>query len=156
MMSEMLEAYESGYFRRFAARLGVYANDIDDICQDAALKCCTRRSHCEPGRTRAYVRRVIVTCAADYYRDRRLLGTHQLPGDGVQADDSCSPEKTVDARLDTDLLLRQLPGKEQSAVRAHHLDGLSFREFSAIMGGSEQAARQYASRGIRALRARYR
>ncbi|GAA2784698.1 sigma-70 family RNA polymerase sigma factor [Saccharopolyspora taberi] len=60
-------------------------------------------------------------------------------------------------RWDGDLwrALRELPGRQRSAVAYHYLAGLPYQEIAAITGGSADAARKAASDGIKRLRATY-
>ena len=135
---------------RFAYLLAPEPTAAQDLLQTALL-----RTYLRWGRVRdnpdAYVRRVLVTVAADERRRpwRREVATAQLSEQASSND----PTGGVD---ETDLLRRTLaglPARQRAAVVLRYHEGLSAAQTADLLGCAEGTARSQATRGLDKLRA---
>ena len=135
---------------RLAWLLAPDASAADDLLQTALLRSYLRWRHIHHD-PEAYVRRVLVTVAAD---ERRRPWRRETSVDAV-------PERVVDAdptgAVDEAQRLRQalvgLPARQRAAVVLRYREGLSAAQTAELLGCSEGTARSQATRGLDKLRA---
>jgi RNA polymerase sigma-70 factor (sigma-E family) len=124
-----------------------------DVLQDALVRAYLRwrRIRTSP---EAYVRRVVVTAAADEARRRgrrREVLTATLP-DRTASD---PVEAGVDPRDQLVAALRGLPARQRAAVVLLHWLGLGPDEVASLLGCSASTVRSQAARGVAKLRGAY-
>ncbi|MGI8332660.1 SigE family RNA polymerase sigma factor [Actinomadura scrupuli] len=125
----------------------------EDVLQTALLRAYQRWRHITTN-PEAYVRRVLVTAAADERRRpfrRRELVSAQVP-DAPQAGD---PLLGVDLRDRLAAALRALPPRQRVAVVLRHWVGLTAEESAAVLGCSAGTVRSQTTRGLDKLRTVY-
>jgi RNA polymerase sigma factor (sigma-70 family) len=90
--------------------------------------------------------------AIDGYRTRQRapIPVEELPHAGASADVVHEPDTELQAAI------RALPAKQREVVIYRYLADLSYAAITAIVGGTEAAARRSAADGIAALRRTYR
>jgi RNA polymerase sigma-70 factor (sigma-E family) len=102
----------------------------------------------------AYVRRVVVTVAADERRRpyrRREVATEQVP----DAVDPTEPFGAVDVTRRLREALKSLPPRQRAAVVLRHWVGLEPAEVAELLDCSTETVRSQTMRGLDKLRAAY-
>ena len=124
----------------------------DDLLQIALLRTYLRwrRVQYDP---EAYVRKVLVTVAADERRRpwRRETAVAAVPEQAVDAD----PTAAVDEAHRLRQALVGLPARQRAAVVLRYREGLSAAQTAELLGCSEGTARSQATRGLVKLRAAF-
>ena len=139
--------FESLYpgLRRWAAATGPADLDPDDLVQEAVARTLRHHALIELDDAGAYLRRAIVTIAANHQRGmarwRRALTRSGRDSEGR------GPEYASDLAD----LLRVSPGA-RAVLYLVEVEGESYAEAAAALGISEDAARARASRARRQLR----
>jgi RNA polymerase sigma-70 factor (ECF subfamily) len=130
--------------RRFAAVVGPAGVEPDDLVQDAFVGV-LRRGGAGIDNLEAYLRRAILNRSANERRGwsrRQRAFNRQGP-----------PEAAVEASTFVDAAdLLRLPAQVRALLWLVDVEGWSYRDASALVGCSEEAARARASRGRRRLR----
>jgi len=125
----------------------------EDVLQTALVRAYLRWSRIESN-PEAYVRRIIVTVAADEHRKpfrRREVPSEQLP-DAIDPRES-SGSAEVPPRLRE--ALRSLPPRQRAAVVLRHWVGLEPAEVAELLNCSVENVRSQTMRGLGKLRAAY-
>ena len=138
--------FESLYpaLRRWAAATGPADLDPDDLVQEAVARTLRHHTLVELDDAGAYLRRAIVTIAANHQRGmarwrRALSRTGDSEGRGAEYASDLAD------------LLRVAPGA-RAVLYLVEVEGESYAEAAAALGISEEAARARASRARRQLR----
>jgi len=134
-----------GYFGRRSPDLA----QVEDLVQETLIAIHTRRGSYDPVRPFGpWLYAVARYKLVDHWRKRRdtvpLDGFEEMFGDG-------GFENEVNARLDVGDLLKTLPAKQASAIRATKIEGLSIAETAARDGISESDVKVSVHRGLKAL-----
>jgi len=142
-------AARSASLMRLAWLLAPDRSAADDLLQTALLRTYLRwrRIQYDP---EAYVRRVLVTVAADERRRpwRRETAVDVVPEDADDAD----PTGAVDEAERLRQALVGLPARQRAAVVLRYREGLSAAQTAELLGCSEGTARSQATRGLDKLR----
>ncbi|MEZ5665890.1 MAG: RNA polymerase sigma factor SigJ [Alphaproteobacteria bacterium] len=136
------------------------ASDADDVLQDAWL----RLGRADPAEVRsleAYLVTVVTRLCLDHLRSARARRETYvgpwLPEPLLGPDPAASPEAARALADDLSfallLTLQRLSGPERAAFLLHDVFDASFAEIAAVLGRSEAACRQLATRARRAVRA---
>jgi RNA polymerase sigma-70 factor (ECF subfamily) len=130
--------------RRFAAIVGPYEVDPDDLVQEALVRTLERGGFDNIDDPAAYLRTVIVRLASN---ERRSLGRRRR---AVRRLAASSPSETP-ASDDLSALLALSP-EDRALLYLTIIEGRSYRDASSILVASEEALRARASRALRRLR----
>lgn len=143
-------AARSPALMRLAYLLAVDASGAEDLLQTALLRTYLRWSRINRD-PEAYVRRVVVTVAADDRRRpwRREQATETVPEQLAPGD----PLTAVDEAERLRVALAALPTRQRAAVVLRYREGLSAGQVAKLLGCSEGTARSQAVRGLGKLRA---
>jgi RNA polymerase sigma factor (sigma-70 family) len=140
------ELYPS--LRQFAAAIRPPGIDPDDLLQEALARTLATRSLSSVEAPQAYLRTAMIRIASNLARGSRRtdarLQRHGAPDDVVDVYPS-----------DLDDLMRT-PPRARAVLFMTIVENYSYREAGEAVGCSEAAARQLASRALRALRAELR
>lgn len=131
--------------RRFAAAVRPAEVDVDDLLHDALARALVRTELSSLGDPGAYLRRAIVTTAANH---RRGLG--RLRRARVRLAGGLGGGEADHYPSDVAELLR-LPPVARAVVYLTAVEGRSYAEVADLVGCSEVAARKTASRARRRL-----
>lgn len=130
--------------RRFAAVVGSFDVEPDDLVQEALVQALRRHPLTEYVDLGAYLRRTIVNLASNR---RRSLGRRRMAL--LRLRPSAEPEPDYPSDL-SDLL--RLPAQTRALLYLVDVEGTPFADAAAAVGCSEAAARARASRAHRKLR----
>ena len=139
----------SAALMRFAYLLAPQPAHAQDLLQAALLRTYLRWSRVRDNPD-AYVRRVLVTVAADERRRpwRREVTTAQPPEPTLAYD----PTAAIDDVDELRRALAGLPARQRAAVVLHYHEGLSAAQTADLLGCSEGTVRSQATRGLDKLR----
>jgi RNA polymerase sigma factor (sigma-70 family) len=136
------ETHRDEVFRYLASRIG--RQRAEDAFQETFIRALRAYDRLEHGdHLRAWVLTIASRIAIDDVRRRKP--TEELPDDIWHEDARPAFEELAP-------LTDGLPPKERAAVVLRYGYGLDYDEIGAVIGSSEQAARQAASGGVRRLR----
>jgi RNA polymerase sigma-70 factor (sigma-E family) len=146
-------AERSAALLRLAYLLSADRATAEDVVQTALVRAYLRwgRIAANP---EAYVRRVVVTVAAD--ERRRPYRRREVPA--AQPPDAADPSRPYESVEVSDRLraaLKSLPPRQRAAVVLRHWVGLEPAEVAELMGGSVETVRSQTARGLEKLRAAY-
>ncbi len=147
-MDEEDELFRTLYpsLRRFAAVVGPYEVDPDDLVQDAVTRVLAKGPLTALDHPGAYLRRTILNLAKDrrrgFARWRSAAARH---GEAAPVAEDTYPS-------DLSVLLGLEPG-DRAVLFLAFVEGLSFEEVASSLGCTPAAARQRATRARRRLRA---
>jgi RNA polymerase sigma-70 factor (ECF subfamily) len=157
-MSELVEEFEEhrAYLRGVAYRMLGSVADSDDAVQEAWIRL-SRSDADAVENLRAWLTTVVARVCLDMLRSRRtrqeVYGGSWLPEPVVTIGDETDPEQealvadSVGLALLT--VLETLTPAERLSFVLHDMFGMPFEEIAPIVGRSEAATRQLASRGRR-------
>jgi RNA polymerase sigma-70 factor (ECF subfamily) len=118
-------------------RLGVRADDVEDVAQDVFVQVYRKIDRYDAARPiRPWLFAFAVRSAADW----RRLARHKIEVLGVETDvtsDTPSAEDLLANRQDMELVLRALeviPDRRRSIFILHELDGCAMREIAVALG----------------------
>lgn len=133
--------------RRFAAAVGPAEIDPDDLVQEALVGALARRDLADYDDLGAYLRRSIVSIAANHRRsfDRRRRAITRLGGGLDDVGPPAYPSDVAD--------LSVLSPRARAVLWLVDVEGRSYREVAELLGGTEEAHRARASRARAQLRA---
>jgi len=130
--------------RRFACVTGPPEVDPDDLVQDAFLQALRRGPLADLESPLAYLRQIVLHLASNH---RRRLGRRR------RAMSRLGDRTQVDPAYPSDLAdLMALSVEARAVLYLSEVEGYRFGEIAAILGCSESAARQRASRARNQLR----
>jgi len=124
----------------------------EDLVQETLIAVHTKRSTYDQARPfSAWLYAIARYKLADHFRRSYRL----TPSDDLD-DEIAAPDFEVAslALIDVDRLLGALPSKQQAAIRATKIEGLSLAEAAAAAGISQSDAKMSVYRGLRRLSAR--
>jgi RNA polymerase sigma factor (sigma-70 family) len=131
--------------RRFAAVVGPVEVEPDDLVQEAFFRAMRRGSLCDLTHPTAYLKRCIVNLSKDHVRGfiRRRRALVAL----------AATTETFEEAYPSDVIeLMELPPATRAVLYLREIEGRSFAEIADLVGCSEKAARNCASRGRKRLR----
>lgn len=124
----------------------------EDLVQETLIAVHTKRSTYDRARPfSAWLYAIARYKLADHFRQSYRMVTSDEIDDEIVAP---SFEVTSLALIDVDRLLGGLPAKQQAAIRATKIEGLSLAEAAASAGISESDAKMSVYRGLQRLSAR--
>lgn len=128
------------------------ADAAEDLVQETLIAVHTKRSTFDRARPfSAWLYAIARYKLVDHYRRaHRFLLSDELDEVMVAPDF----ETASLAQIDTDRLLDALPAKQQAAIRATKIEGLSLAEAAAAAGISESDAKMSVYRGLKRMSAR--
>jgi RNA polymerase sigma-70 factor (ECF subfamily) len=130
--------------RRFAGAIRPIGADADDLVQEALARTLASRSLASVENPAAYLRTAIVRIASNNARGDRRRARRQH--------EQTSAEEVADVYpSDLDDLMR-VSSKARAVLFLTVVENMTYAEAAEIVGGSESAARQLASRALRSLR----
>lgn len=141
--------------RYFARAMRRNPADVEDLVQECLITVHTRRE--------SYDRSLLFTPwlfaiarykKIDHYRRGRLRVT--APLDGVELTFGIDDSEAVEAALDLEQLMSELPERERDAIRQVKLEGRSVTEAARLGGISESYVKVSIHRGLKKLMARVR
>lgn len=138
----------------FGRRMQGAAADVEDLVQETLIAVHERRASYDRERPfTAWLYAVARYRLIDHVRKRRIALSLEdleetLSSEGFEA--------ATSARLDVDRLLSQLSPKQERAIRATHLEGLTSAEAAEVAGIGESDLKISVHRGLKALVARIR
>lgn len=131
--------------RRFAAVVGPIEVEPDDLVQEAFYRAMRRGSLTDLTHPTAYLKRCIVNLSKDhvrgFVRGRKALVALAATSEAFT---ETYPSDVIE--------LMELPPRTRAVLYLRELEGRSFGEIGDIVGCSEKAARNCASRARRRLR----
>src|SRR6516165_7972820 len=160
-MNELAEEFEQhrAYLRTIAYRMLGSVADSDDAVQEAWIRL-SRSDADAVENLRAWLTTVVARVCLDMLRSRQtrqeVYGDSWLPEPVVVIGDEADPEQealvadSVGLALLT--VLETLTPAERLSFVLHDMFGMPFEEIAPIVGRSEAATRQLASRGRRRVR----
>ncbi|MBL8777855.1 MAG: sigma-70 family RNA polymerase sigma factor [Acidimicrobiales bacterium] len=146
-MDEEDELFRTLYpsLRRFAAVVGPYEVDPDDLVQDAVARALSRGPLTSLDQPAAYLRRTILNLAKDRRRSfARWRSAAARHGAAEVGDADPYPS-------DLSILLSLDPG-DRAVLFLAFVEGLPFEEVASALGCTPAAARQRSTRARRRLR----
>jgi RNA polymerase sigma factor (sigma-70 family) len=142
--AEVLAAVYPG-LRRFAGAVRPLGVEADDLVQEALARTLAARSLSELEHPEAYLRTAIVRVAINEQRSRRRRAARDAPSAGRESGRADAyPSDLADLWL--------LSARERAVLFLTVVERRSYREAADVVGCSEPAARQMASRALRSLR----
>jgi RNA polymerase sigma-70 factor, ECF subfamily len=138
---DVLRAYATSLYPA-AVRITGNAPDAEDLVQDTFIKALTASGRFQPGTNlNAWLRRIMINTFISGYRKRRAQPRF-VSGDagpqllGARSHDDSAEDQVVGRLLDADLTaaLRALPDKHRTVVYLADLEGLGYRQISALTG----------------------
>ena len=131
--------------RRFAAVVGPVEVEPDDLVQEAFFRAMRRGSLSDLTHPTAYLKRCIVNLSKDHVRGfvRRRRALVALAAT-TEAFEEAYPSDVIE--------LMELPPTTRAVLYLREIEGRSFGEIGDIVGCSDKAARNCASRGRKRLR----
>jgi RNA polymerase sigma factor (sigma-70 family) len=138
----------------YLVRLLGHEQDAQDVCQDVLLRACRAFDRLpRDANARAWLYRIATNRALTALARRRRRRTHQIEVDldGLAAADSAVPERREQLRA-VARAIEHLPGRQRAALVQRRLQGLSYEEIAAILGGTAEAARANVYQAVRKLR----
>lgn len=136
------ELYPS--LRRFAAIVGSWKADPDDVLQEALARVLARRDLSSLEHPAAYLRRTMLNLVRDEHRQARSR-TRAMVTIGVPDPATDSYPSDLDG-------LRELTPQGRAALFMAEVEGFTYSEIGSALGCSEVAARMAAMRARRRLR----
>jgi RNA polymerase sigma-70 factor (ECF subfamily) len=131
--------------RRFAGAVRPFGSEADDLVQEALARTLAVRSLSELEHPLAYLRTAIARVAINEERSkRRSTARAARAADRERGRSDAYPSDLADLRL--------VSAKERAVLFLTVVEGYSFRDAAEVIGSSESAARQIASRALRTLR----
>lgn len=121
----------------------------DDIAQETFIKAwLSSDTLADASRFRSWIFRIAYTTFLNHKRSERIFSGYEDAGMVAAADsaDSSFRYQALYAALDL------LPARERTSLLLFYLEGYSVREISGIVGASQDAVKQYLSRGRSHLR----
>lgn len=146
-MDEEDELFRALYpsLRRFAAVVGPYEVDPDDLVQDAVARALSRGPLTSLDQPAAYLRRTVLNLAKDHRRGfarwRRAVAGHGAAEEGDT--DPYPSDLSILLSLDPD---------DRAVLFLAFVEGLPFEEVASALGCTPAAARQRSTRARRRLR----
>jgi RNA polymerase sigma-70 factor (ECF subfamily) len=151
--ADIVERYKGSVFGLCRRYLG--ADDAQDLAQETFVRAFVHRERFDPARP---LKPWLLTIARNLCIDRlRSHEQRQRPESdmSVYADRSAGVEQEVANREQVALLkrgLEQLPEGQREAIAMYHLDGLSYREMSDVLGVPIGTVMTWLHRGRKRLR----
>jgi RNA polymerase sigma factor (sigma-70 family) len=131
--------------RRFAGAVRPMGSEADDLVQEALARTLAVRSLSELEHPLAYLRTAVVRVAMNEERSRRRSRARNArASDRETARADAYPSDLADLWL--------VSAKERAVLFLTVVEGYSYRDAAEVIGSSEAAARQTASRALRTLR----
>ena len=139
---DVLRAYATSLYPA-AVRITGNAPDAEDLVQETFIKALTASGRFQPGTNlNAWLRRIMINTFISGYRKRRAepqfvtgdaVGTRLL---SAQSGDGSPEDQVVGRLLDADLTaaLRALPDRHRTVIYLADLEGLGYRQISALTG----------------------
>jgi RNA polymerase sigma-70 factor (ECF subfamily) len=139
---DVLRAYATSLYPA-AVRITGNAPDAEDLVQETFIKALTASGRFQPGTNlNAWLRRIMINTFISGYRKRRAepqfvsgdaAGSQLL---GARSHGDSAEDQVVGRLLDADLTaaLRALPDKHRMVVYLADLEGLGYRQISALTG----------------------
>ena len=153
-MSTLLDAFPWTELRRFVERQVRDPQQADDLVQEVAITVWTKgESLRDPGAFKSWVFSIARRKVVDSYRSRQM--------ERIALDRYAETRRAEDDRPDMTerfaavrTALRELPGHFARVLILRYFYGLSYREISKTLHGTEVAVRTLAHRARRALQGR--
>ena len=142
-----LQTHKDDVYRYLKAVARAHADDCFQETFISALKAYPKLDHSRD--PRAWVFTIARNKALDAHRGerRRPVLVEELPETGTTDREASDDELMA--------LVRELPDKQREAVELRYIADLSYEQIAEIMGCTNDAARQNASAGVKALRKRW-
>jgi RNA polymerase sigma-70 factor (ECF subfamily) len=162
---DVLRAYAGSLFPA-ALRITRNTPDAEDLVQETFAKALTASGQFRPGTNlNAWLRRIMINVFISGYRKRRAEPQF-VTGDAdpqllcAQSHDGSAEDQFVKRLLDADLIaaLRALPDRHRTVIYLADLEGLGYRQISALTGiplGSVKSCLHRARHRLRADLAGY-
>ncbi|RCK80341.1 MAG: RNA polymerase sigma factor RpoE [Candidatus Ozemobacter sibiricus] len=128
--------------------------DLDDICQEVFLKAYLNLSSlADPARFKGWLLKIAVRTCLDI--KRQGFQTAETPVD-FQEDWDSADQKASDefSAPEVKSLLETLPAEDGLIIWLKYVQGHAYEEIAGMVGASEAAVRQRASRAMKVLRER--
>jgi RNA polymerase sigma-70 factor (ECF subfamily) len=140
------DAFASVYpaLRRFAGAVRPMGSEADDLVQEALARTLAVRSLSELEHPLAYLRTAVARVAINEERSRRRSRARMRAANRETGRADAYPSDLADLWL--------VSAKERAVLFLTVVEGYSFRDAAEVIGSSEPAARQIASRALRTLR----
>ncbi len=142
--------YTQKAFRRFLVALCCGDSQLaDDVAQDSYLKAyLSCDSFDNTDKFRAWIFRIGYTTFLNHKRSERTFSDYVEAGD-ITADDTSDSSFKYQELYGA---LNRLTDKERTSILLFYMEGYSIKEVSTIIGVSQDAVKQYLSRGRKHLR----
>lgn len=134
---------------RLAYALTLDRGRAEDLTQDALAKLWFRWSRVRDGNPDAYLRRILLTT---YLSGRRRRWVGERPTAAPPESLVAAGTERVDDRDELRQALARLSPRQRAVVFLRYAEDLSEREVADVLGCSQGAVKQHASRGLAALR----
>lgn len=145
----------SGYLRAFfRRRLSQSRSDVEDVLQETLLAIHNSRHTYDPGQSlTAWVYAIARYKLIDFTRARQRRDLRNLSLDDIEEFPVRPDHEPLQAQLDIDKLLAQLPDRHRLPILYMKIHGLSAAEVAKRTGMSESAVKVGVHRGLKALAA---
>lgn len=142
--------YTQKAFRRFLVALCCGDSQLaDDVAQDSYIKAyLSCDSFDNTDKFRAWIFRIGYTTFLNHKRSEQTFSDYVEAGD-ITADDTSDSSFKYQELYGA---LNRLTDKERTSILLFYMEGYSIKEVSIIIGASQDAVRQYLSRGRKHLR----
>lgn len=148
---DTLYSEHHGWLRRWlGSRLGC-SHTAADLAHDTYLRILARGSTPEPEQSRRFLTQIAKGLMVDHFRRRRIEAAYLETLSLIPASQAPSPEEkalTVEALVEIDALLHELPDKPRRAFLMCRLDGLSYREIAEALDVSVSSVEKYIARAL--------
>ncbi|MGB6104187.1 MAG: sigma-70 family RNA polymerase sigma factor [Pusillimonas sp.] len=142
-----------GWLRGWLHRKLGNAFDAADLAHDTYVRILAAGNPPEPQYSRRYLAQVANGLVVDLYRRRRIEAAYLQTLSLVPEPEAPSEETralVLEALIEIDTILEQLPDKARRALLLCKLDGLSYREIAAQLNVSVSSVEKYIARGLQA------
>lgn len=146
-LEELVQLYYDNIYQYLFFRVQ-NRETAEDLTQDVFVKLTKSLHLYRPTASfSAYLYRIAHNTLVDYYRSYKQ--TEPL-GEAGETD----PMNQVEARLDAQRLLAQLPEEQRTCLELYYLQGLTFREVAQVLQVPIPTAKSRVQRGLAACRKR--
>lgn len=136
--------------RWLSAKLGC-SHTAADLAHDTYLRVLRRGEAPEPGQSRRFLTQIAKGLVVDLYRRRRIEAAYLETLSLLPEPHAPSPEEqalTLEALVEIDTLLHELPDKPRRAFLMCRLDGKSYQEIAEALSVSVSSVEKYIARAL--------
>lgn len=148
---ETLYVHHHGWLRAWLRKKLGNACDAADLAHDTYVRVMGTGTVPPVDESRRFLTHVAKGLVIDLYRRRRIEAAYleaiaQLPALAAPSEETRA--LAIEALVEIDTLLHQLPAKVRAALLMRRLDGMSYRDIGARLGVSVSSVEKYIAAGL--------